>query len=52
MSKETKTVHLDPQQLVQLKRKAINENSTVKHLVKEAIAKSLAPKTYTSTEGY
>ena len=51
MKKGHKTVHIDPSQLIKLKRKAITEETTVKALVHEAIAKSLTPKTYAG-EGY
>ena len=51
MRKDTKSVHLPSLLMHQLKRKALEEDTTIKKLIEKAVLKSLTPKSY-PTEGY
>lgn len=50
MQQKRKSVHLSTHLITQLKRKAVNESTTIKDLVTKAVQKSLAPTVY--SEGY
>ena len=50
MRKDTKTVHLPSHLVHQLKRKCLDNQTTIQELVAKAVQKSLVPKSY--NEGY
>ena len=51
MKKGHVTVHVRPELKKRLKQRALNENTTIKALVDEALVESLKPKAYRN-DGY